>query len=90
MSEIDFQRNQELTKWFEESLKVIYSREVVGACVAAIDDEGNVFTGYYHADAQTKAVFAHNINADAMLDVVLNNARMVKEAIDDLEDDDRR
>ena len=90
MSEIDFQRNQELTKWFEESLKAIYSREVVGACVVAIDDDGDVLTGYYRADAQTKAVFAHNINADAMLDVVLNNVRMVKEAIDDLEDDDRR
>lgn len=88
MSEIDLGKNPELAKWFEESLMAIFSREVQSACVVAQDTEGNVLTGYFLADAQQKAIFAHNINADAMLDVVLNNARMVKEALDDLEYDD--
>lgn len=93
MSEIDLQKNPELANWFEESLKAIFSREVDSACVVAADKDGYILTGYYNADAQQKAVFAHNINADAMLDVIVNNIGLVKEALDELEaddDDDRK
>ncbi len=47
-------------------------------------------TGCFHADAQTKAIIAHNINADAMLDVVPSNIEMVRDALDELDEDDPR
>lgn len=86
--EIDFQKNRELSQWFEQSIRAIYSRDVAGVCVVAIDTDGAVLTGYYNADAQMKAIFAHNINADAMLDVVLNNIHMVRDALEDLEEEE--
>ena len=86
MNEIDLHKNPELTEWFEESLKAIFSREIESACIVAQDKDGYVLTGYYDADAQQKAVFAHNINSDAMLDVVVNNIGVIRDALDGLDD----
>lgn len=58
------------------------------ALVASLET-GETLTGYFHADAQQKAVFAHNINADAMPDVVLNNINLVRDALDELGEADR-
>ena len=80
--------NEELIGWLEESIRTMLSGKPISAAVVAQNAEGEVLTGYFHADAQTKAIFAHNINADAMLDVVLNNIGMVRDALDELDADD--
>jgi hypothetical protein len=86
--------NQELANWLEACLKEIFqqeeSRKIDSACVVARCADGYVVTGYYRADVQDKAIFAHNIHADAMLDVVLNNIDRVREALEEDADDDER
>ena len=78
-------KNPEMASWLEEGLQNIFSGKPVSMAILAQNENGEVLTGYYHADAQQKAIFAHNINADAMLDVVLNNIDMVRDALDELD-----
>lgn len=86
--------NQEFASWLEASLKELFqqdaTRKIDSACVIARCADGYVLTGYYRADVQDKAIFAHNIHADAMLDVVLNNINRVREALEEDADDDER
>lgn len=84
---MDAEDKQELFAWLEQSLKALVDGNPVSAAVVGINDKGETLTGYFHADAQAKAIFAHNINADAMLDVVLNNIDMVRDALDELDED---
>ncbi len=79
---MDFNENQELAAWLEEGLQYLFNIKPVSAAIVAQLPSGEVFTGYFNADSQRKAVLAHSINADAMLDVVLNNIGMIREALD--------
>ena len=81
---MDINGNTELFEWLEASLGQLVEAQPVTAAIVAIRPDGNVLTGYYNADAQDKAIFAHNINADAMLDTVLNNIDQVRDALDEL------
>ena len=84
--------NDELTAWLEDCVKNLYERNkesrIVSAAIITQSEDRLVLTGYYNCDAQDKAIFAHNIQADAMLDVVCNNADKVKEAIEGWDDDE--
>ncbi len=90
---MDVEKAQELYAGLEEGIKVLVDENPVSAAVVGINDKGETLTGYFHADAQAKTIFAHNINADAMLDVVLNNIEMARDALDELDnveqEDDR-
>ena len=83
---MDVEKAQELYAWLEECITALVDGNPVSAAVVGINDKGKTLTGYFHADAQAKAIFAHNINADAMLDVVLNNIEMVRDALDELDE----
>ena len=85
--------NDELTAWLEDCVKNLYERNkesrITSAAIITMSEDRLVLTGYYNADAQDKAIFAHNLNADAMLDVVCANADVVKQAIEEAEEDDQ-
>ena len=85
--------NDELTAWLEDCVKNLYERNkesrIVSAAIITQSEDRMVLTGYYNADAQDKAIFAHNLNADAMLDIVCNNADIVKQAIEEVDEDDQ-
>ena len=51
-------------EWLEKSLQAIVPLKPVSLCFAAAMPDGEVYTGYYNADATDKAVIAHNIQAD--------------------------
>ena len=40
-------------------------------------------TGYWNADAQDKAIFAHNIQSDIVMDIVQQNADIIKQAMEE-------
>lgn len=84
--------NDELTAWLEDCVKNLYERNkesrITSAAIITQSEDRLVLTGYYNADAQDKAIFAHNLNADAMLDVVCANADVVKQAIEEVDEDD--
>ena len=52
-------------------------------CFAATKADGTVFTGYYNADATDKAVFAHNIQSDIVMDIIKANADTINGILED-------
>ena len=82
--------NPELASWLEEAVRLFIQQDAdckvdCGAMVLR-QENGNVMTGYLNCDATDKAILAFNIVADAMLDVVCNNADRVRAALDELEE----
>ena len=69
---------QPYAAWLEESLQVIAELDPVCLCIAATSPDGDVFTGYYGADATDKAVFAHNIQSDVTMDIIRANIDEIK------------
>ena len=69
---------QPYAAWLEESLQVIAGLDPVCLCIAATSPDGNVFTGYYGADATDKAVFAHHIHSDVTMDIIRANIDEIK------------
>lgn len=76
---------QPYAAWLEESLKIIAGFEPACLCIAATSPDGDNFTGYYNADATDKAVFAHHINSDVVMDIVRANAGEIKRALEEVE-----
>lgn len=56
-------------------------------CVCVLLPDGEILTGYFgHMNTQDKALAAHTINCDAVLDSVMANAKMIVQAAEDQED----
>lgn len=69
--------------WLEDALKTVVETGAKKMCVAAILPNGEVFTGYYNADATDKALFAHNIQSDVTMDIIMANIDTIKKAMED-------
>ena len=84
--------NEELAAWLEEAVRLFLNqdKESKVKCGAMLiqQENGNVMSGYFKCDATDMAVLAFNLAAEAMLEVVCNNADKVRDAIDELEEDD--
>ena len=74
-------------EWLEKSLQAIVPLKPVCLCFAATMPDGEVYTGYYNADATDKAVIAHNIQADITMDIIRTNAATIKDMIEHCEED---
>lgn len=74
---------QPYAKWLEESIATIAGLDPCCICFAATKADGTVFTGYYNADATDKAVFAHNIQADIVMDIIKANADTISGILED-------
>ena len=70
-------------KWLEESIATIAGLDPCCICLAATKADGTVFTGYYNADAADKAVFAHNIQSDIVMDIIKANADTISGILED-------
>lgn len=69
--------------WLENAIRFLTEHDVLSACIVATVDEGDTMTSYWNADAQDKAIFAHNIQSDIVLDIVQQNAGIIKEAMEE-------
>lgn len=76
---------QPYAAWLEKSLQVIARLDPVCLCIAATSPDGNVFTGYYWADATDKAVFAHHIQSDVTMDIIRANIDEIKDMLREAE-----
>lgn len=76
---------QPYAAWLEESLKFIAGFEPACLCIAATSPDGDTFTGYYNADATDKAVFAHHINSDVVMDIIKANIGEIKGKMEEME-----
>ena len=58
-------------------------------CVCALLPGGEVLTGYFgDVGCTDKAVMAHNINCDAVMDSIMANAKMIVQAAQEQEDEE--
>ena len=78
---------QPYAKWLEESIATIAGIDPCCICFAAKKAGGTVFTGYYNADATDKAVFAQNIQSDVTMDIIRNNAGMIKSILSEADEE---
>ena len=72
MDEIDIAKI-EYASWLEETLRELIGLKPISICLAAIFDDGNVGTCYYNATVQDKAIIAHNVYTDSILETIANN-----------------
>jgi len=77
--------------WLEETVCHLVHLKPKAISVSAILDDGNVMTGYYEADPTQMAVMAHNIQMDSIMDSLLANIDLLRDALgiesDDSEDE---
>lgn len=73
--------------FLEESIKTIFECRPSSMAVVAVCEDGNTLTGYYNADARDKAMFAYHIQSDMIMDIVTANVGMVKEAMENEEEE---
>ena len=83
-------KSEDITKlpyapWLENAIRILTEHHVHAACIVATVDDGDTMTGYWNADAQDKAIFAHNIQSDIVLDIVKQNADTIKRAMEENE-----
>ena len=83
-------KSEDITKlpyapWLENAIRTLTEHHVHAACIVATVHDGYAMTGYWHADAQPKEIFAHNIQSDIVLDIVKQNAGIIKEAMEEEE-----
>ena len=74
-------------EWLEGSIQAVakLNPETIGI-VARSGEKDMVFTGYFNASPEDKAIMAHHIYSDVILDTVRNNIDVIREALE--EDDD--
>lgn len=77
---------QEYAAWLEKALQALYKSNPSAIAIVAKTEAGNTLMGYYSADAQGKAVFAHHIQSDIVLDIIRANAAEIKAMMEDTED----
>lgn len=79
--------NNEFAVWVEDGLRVLHKYEkeigINNAALVVCLEDGNVLTSYFNASAQDKAIMAHNINSDVVLDIVKNNGETIRRGWED-------
>lgn len=83
---MDNVQNLPYAKWLEECISKIVPLEPRALTFGAILPDGEVFTGYYKCNSTDKAILAHNIYADAFLEIITANIGMIKEALEDYDE----
>lgn len=81
-------KSEDITKlpyapWLEDAIRTLTEHDVRSACIVATIDELDTMTAYWNASTQDKAIFAHNIQSDIILDIVQQNAGIIKEAMEE-------
>lgn len=79
--------NEREAAWLEESLRKMYEAKHTSVCLACIDENGDVMTAYYDSDCRDKILVANSIQMDAVMDVIRNNGHIIREALEDEEEE---
>ena len=75
-------------EFLEEAIRSLAEHKAEKIVICAALEDGNYLTGYYgDCGPVDKAVMAHHINSDAMMDVIYANAQSIIQAAEEGEDD---
>ena len=75
-------------EFLENTIALLAWSEPEMIVIAAKRPDGAVLTGKWQADAMDQAECAMQLFCEAMLDMVVNNIGMIRDALDDLEEDE--
>lgn len=81
------EQDLELTEWLESVAREILTTNPTMVSVVSRRPDGETFTAYYHASAEDKGTSAAHLFFDAMLDVIRNNDPLIREALEEDEDE---
>ena len=80
--------NMELAEWLEDAAKFLLESNPESIALAAKLPDGRTFTGYFKTEAEDLALLVGAIWADLTLDIIKNNARAVRDALEETEEED--
>lgn len=70
-------------EWLELVLRKLFEGKPASIGLCATLEDGSTMTAYYQCDAQDKAVFAHHIQNDVTMDVILANIDLLRDALEE-------
>ncbi len=74
--------------FLEELIKSVVELKPQTMGICGMLPDGRVFTAYFgDPDPSEIASMAHHLNCDAMLQIVVNNAPLIKQALEELEEE---
>jgi len=81
-------KSEDITKlpyapWLEDAIRTLTENNVEAICIAIKKPDGYTMTGYWNSHTQDKAMFASAIQSDIVLDIVKQNAGIIKEAMEE-------
>ncbi len=85
---LDGNMDSERLEWLEDVVKSIFERKPRAMAFVSILEDGYVLTAYYGANAQDKAGFASNIQADVVMDIIKANAEEINRLLQEPEEGD--
>ena len=74
-------------KWLEDGLREIFNHKAQSICITAFNEDGTSTTGYWNTSAMDKCAVAVQLIMDAALDTVLDNIDLVREALDEYDEE---
>lgn len=81
--------NKELAEFLEDAVQGLFDLDPNAIAIVAINDErGIAGTQYYGCGVEDKGRMIHHINEDIIMDVILNNAKMIRNIVMDADDDE--
>ena len=81
--------NKELAEFLEDAVHGIFDLNPNAVAVVAInDDAGIAGTNYHNCGVEDKGRMMHHILEDIVMDIVLSNATLIRDAIMELEEDE--
>ena len=75
-------------EYLEEALRFLAENEPRSFAFAVMLPDGAVAVSYYEATPFDKALFAHTMQSDAMMDEIEANASWLRDVVDNAEDDE--
>lgn len=78
---MDFE-NVPFAEWVEGLARSAFELKPAKMAFVATLTNGETKTAYYNAYAEDKAVFAHHIQSDVVMDIVIANADILREAME--------
>ena len=88
MTRTEFE-NKELAEFLEDAVQGLFDLDPNAIAIVAINDErGIAGTQYYGCGVEDKGRMIHHINEDIVMDIILNNADMIRNIVMDAENDD--
>ena len=88
MTRTEFE-NKELAEFLEDAVQGLFDLDPNAIAIVAINDErGIAGTQYYGCGVEDKGRIIHHINEDIIMDVILNNAEMIRNIVMVADDDE--